>query len=549
MTRVGGMGPSLANLAIGSPGPFLPVQAPRASDVRAGYLGLYIAPVNKQPATAYLLNRTVNVKGVPRHSTERWYWSVTLNAVTAAQTTTPTQMHLPCRVTVSEDCGLVAGEGGCFVARFAYRLGSKKWCLEVAVGSEEGGLLARAGSIAFKQVASWEVQGKGFFSEAWHAMRGHIATFRASALGEDVIDREGVSDGEVTDGGESDGARSGRSTRSGSGKGKKRAAKDSNPPAPQKKLAGKGSVCICGMGGVGVVSGEWLESLSACPIIPQWCHVVPDYTTPALYRTKESVFLRGAASPPPYISLAAPVFSYELPAHDPESDKSLCDLGLRVVRGAVEAKECKTWYRILVDSCGTQPDAIWDLMSNADSREECLADPKLPRRWGTWPGKVISVLGRDPLQRASQQCSARWPEMRDLFFQTHWSAIVDLYGMPHAAYMWVHHMYAYVARWGTIARFSCFALEGSHVRLRRLLRNSGRVSLLNDRSGLQCVVDNHTLDDNLRKEGWEVESRSVTKQRGIPRRCTTWSPARRERKGRENMVRRIVERALRQRTK
>ena len=116
-------------------------------------------------------------------------------------------------------------------------------------------------------------------------------------------------------------------------------------------------------------------------------------------------------------------------------------------------------------------------------------------------------------------------------------------------HMWVDHMYAYVARWGTIARFSCFALEGSHVRLKRLLRNSGGVSLLNDRSGLQCVVDNHTLDDHLRKEGWEVESRAVTKQRGFQRRCMTWSRARRERKGRENMVRRIVERALRQRTK
>ena len=167
--------------------------------------------------------------------------------------------------------------------------------------------------------------------------------------------------------------------------------------------------------GVGVVSGEWWESLSACPIIPEWCHVVPDYTTPALYRTKEPVFLRGAASPPPYISLAAPVFSHELPAHDLESDESLCDLGLRVVRGAVEAKECENWHRILVDSCGTQPDAIWDLLSNAHSREECLADRKLPRRWGTRPGKLISALGTDPLQRASQQCSARWPEMRGLF--------------------------------------------------------------------------------------------------------------------------------------
>ena len=71
----GPVGPSLADLAIGSPVPFPVVQPPRASDVRAGFLGLYIAPVNKQPAPAYLLNRTVNVKGVPRHSTERWYWS------------------------------------------------------------------------------------------------------------------------------------------------------------------------------------------------------------------------------------------------------------------------------------------------------------------------------------------------------------------------------------------------------------------------------------------------------------------------------------------
>ena len=54
--------------------------------------------------------------------------------------------------------------------------------------------------------------------------------------------------------------------------------------------------------GVRVVSGEWWKSLSACPIHPEWCHVVPEYTTPSLYRTKEHVFLRGAASPPPCIS-------------------------------------------------------------------------------------------------------------------------------------------------------------------------------------------------------------------------------------------------------
>ena len=55
------------------------------------------------------------------------------------------------------------------------------------------------------------------------------------------------------------------------------------------------SPCLSGSG--------WCQGngggLSDCPIIPEWCHVVPDYTTPALYRTKEPVFLRGAASPPP----------------------------------------------------------------------------------------------------------------------------------------------------------------------------------------------------------------------------------------------------------
>ena len=87
------------------------------------------------------------------------------------------------------------------------------------------------------------------------------------------------------------------------------------------------------------------------------------------------------------------------------------------------------------------------------------------------------------------------------------------------------------------------------MRPKRLLRNSGGVSLLNDKMGLQCVVDNHTLDDNLRKEGSEVESRAVTKQAGFQGRCMTWSRARREMKGRQNMVKRTVERALQQRTR
>ena len=83
---------------------------------------------------------------------------------------------------------------------------------------------------------------------------------------------------------------------------------------------------------VGVMSGEW-ESFSACPIHPGWCHVVPDDTSPAMYRTKEPVFLRGAASPPPYMQ--------ELPTQDLESDESLRDLRLHVVRVPRQSQDLK----------------------------------------------------------------------------------------------------------------------------------------------------------------------------------------------------------------
>ena len=84
-------------------------------------------------------------------------------------------------------------------------------------------------------------------------------------------------------------------------------------------------------------------------------------------------------------------------------------------------------------------------------------------------------------------------------------------------HMWIDNMYAHVAQWGNFPRFSCFALESIHVRLQRLLRNSARVSLLNMISRLQCVVDNDTLHSNLRKQGWGVESRPMTKQMGVQR--------------------------------
>ena len=47
-------------------------------------------------------------------------------------------------------------------------------------------------------------------------------------------------------------------------------------------------------------------------------------------------------------------------------------------------------------------------------------------------------------------------------------------------------------------------MEGSHRRLKRILRNGGGLTLLRCRLGVQVVVDNHTIDDNLRREGRDV---------------------------------------------
>ena len=39
-------------------------------------------------------------------------------------------------------------------------------------------------------------------------------------------------------------------------------------------------------------------------------------------------------------------------------------------------------------------------------------------------------------------------------------------------HLWIDHMFAYLCKWGTLARFNCFALEGSHVRLKRAVMDS-----------------------------------------------------------------------------
>ena len=81
-------------------------------------------------------------------------------------------------------------------------------------------------------------------------------------------------------------------------------------------------------------------------------------------------------------------------------------------------------------------------------------------------------------------------------------------------HIWCDHLYVYARTWRTLSRFACFGVEGSHRRLKRMLRNSGGVSALKGRGGLQVVVDNHTIDDSLLQYGWDVGSRAGRVQAG-----------------------------------
>ena len=80
-------------------------------------------------------------------------------------------------------------------------------------------------------------------------------------------------------------------------------------------------------------------------------------------------------------------------------------------------------------------------------------------------------------------------------FRNQWTMAAKHIALGWSKTLWTHmridHMYAYVATWGTLGRFNGSHLEGSHVRLKRMGRNSGGESLLHDKLGLQCVVDNH----------------------------------------------------------
>ena len=70
-------------------------------------------------------------------------------------------------------------------------------------------------------------------------------------------------------------------------------------------------------------------------------------------------------------------------------------------------------------------------------------------------------------------------------------------------------VYFFARKWRI---FSCFAVKGSHRRLKSMLHNIGGRSLLHGRLWVQVVVDNHTIDDSLRPEGWDVTKRSMCGQ-------------------------------------
>ena len=80
------------------------------------------------------------------------------------------------------------------------------------------------------------------------------------------------------------------------------------------------------------------------------------------------------------------------------------------------------------------------------------------------------------------------------------------------SHLWIDHMYFFASQWRNLSQFSCFTMEGSHCRLKRMLRNSGGLSLLRGRLGVQAVVDNHTIGDSLCAEGWDVTKRSMRGQ-------------------------------------
>ena len=115
------VGPSLRDVASGSLVPYTQALSYKADHLRKGFVAITIAPVGKQPAAMFVLDRKVNVKGLPRESPKGWYWSVTLDGYTGPENKVATLLHVPLRSIVTEECSLELAEGEFLVAQFAYK--------------------------------------------------------------------------------------------------------------------------------------------------------------------------------------------------------------------------------------------------------------------------------------------------------------------------------------------------------------------------------------------------------------------------------------------
>ena len=79
-------------------------------------------------------------------------------------------------------------------------------------------------------------------------------------------------------------------------------------------------------------------------------------------------------------------------------------------------------------------------------------------------------------------------------------------------HLWIDHIYFFVIKCRILSNFSCFAMEGSHRRLKHMLRHNKGLSLLRGRLRAQVVVNNHTIDDSLWLHGWDATQRAQNGQ-------------------------------------
>ena len=73
-------------------------------------------------------------------------------------------------------------------------------------------------------------------------------------------------------------------------------------------------------------------------------------------------------------------------------------------------------------------------------------------------------------------------------------------------------MFFLAYKWRMLSKFACFAMEGSDRRVKRIMRNNEGLSLLRGKLGPQVVMDKDTIDDILRREGWDPTKRDMRGQ-------------------------------------